>query len=122
MVRGILEPNDPTRGLPGVPIAFSAALLCISSPPLAAAALPRLLSALENTTEQSVVGEIVAQRLEQQLGIHVTRRPNIGGTLLAYQGLQSGEINIYPEYTGTMITEVLKEQPSNDPNQLFERA
>lgn len=76
----------------------------------------------ENTTEQSIVGEIVAQHLEKQLGIHVSRRPNIGGTLLAYQSLQSGEINIYPEYTGTIVTEVLKEQPSTDPNQLFERA
>jgi glycine betaine/choline ABC-type transport system substrate-binding protein len=83
---------------------------------------PKVVIGSENTTEQTVVGEIVAQRLEQQLGIHVTRRPNIGGTLLAYQGLQSGEINIYPEYTGTMITEVLKEQPSSDPDQLFERA
>ncbi len=52
----------------------------------------------------------------------MTRRPNIGGTLLAYQGLQSGEITIYPEYTGTIVAEVLKEQPSNDANQVFERA
>ena len=107
-----------------IPRGFSGALvaaLCIFS---AACGRPatNIVIGSENTTEQTIVGEIVAQHLEKQLGIHVIRRPNIGGSLLAYQSLQSGEVNIYPEYTGTIVTEVLKEQPATDATQLFERA
>lgn len=85
-------------------------------------AVPTIVIGSKNTTEESIVGEIVAQHVERRLGHPVTRRPNIGGTLLAYQGLQSGDINVYPEYTGTIITDILKEQPSNNPDQAFERA
>jgi osmoprotectant transport system substrate-binding protein len=109
------------RGFAGASRALLVAFLSI----LAAACghtAPNIIIGSENTTEQSVVGEIVAQHLEKQLGIRVIRRPNIGGTLLAYQSFQSGEINIYPEYTGTIVTELLKEQPALNPEQLFERA
>jgi len=83
---------------------------------------PTIVIGFKNTTEQAIVGEIVAQHVESRLGHAVGRRPNIGGSLLAYQGLQSGDINVYPEYTGTIITEILKEQPPNNPEQTFERA
>lgn len=85
-------------------------------------AVPTIVIGSKNTTEESIVGEIVAQHVESRLGFHVSRRPNIGGTLLAFQGLQSGDINVYPEYTGAIITEILKEQPSNNADQIFERA
>ena len=83
---------------------------------------PTIVIGSKNTTEQSIVGEIVAEHVERRLGHAVSRRPNIGGTLLAYQGLQSGDINVYPEYTGTIVTEILKEQPSTNAEQAFERA
>jgi osmoprotectant transport system substrate-binding protein len=85
-------------------------------------AVPTIVIGSKNTTEESLVGEIVAQHVERRLGFPVSRRPNIGGTLLAYQGLQSGDINVYPEYTGTILTEILKEQPPTNPDQAFERA
>src|SRR5258708_28421558 len=85
-------------------------------------AVPTIVIGSKNTTEESIVGEIVAQHVERRLGFPVSRRPNIGGTLLAYQGLQSGDINVYPEYTGTILTEILKEQPPANPDQAFERA
>ncbi len=40
----------------------------------------------------------------------------------AYQALQSGEINLYPEYSGSIVTEILKEQPSADASLIFQRA
>lgn len=107
-----------------IPRGFSGALVSLACIFAGACGRPatNIVIGSENTTEQAVVGEIVAQHLEKQLGFHVNRRPNIGGTLLAYQSLQSGEINIYPEYTGTIVTELLKEQPATDPNQILERA
>ncbi|MCX6591027.1 MAG: ABC transporter substrate-binding protein [Acidobacteria bacterium] len=68
----------------------------------------------KNFTEQLVLGEIIAQHLEHRLGQPVERRLNLGGTLLAHQALQAGEIDLYPEYTGTALTSVLKAPAVSD--------
>ncbi|MEO8053179.1 MAG: glycine betaine ABC transporter substrate-binding protein, partial [Acidobacteriota bacterium] len=75
-----------------------------------------------NSTEQVLLAEIVAQHLEHRLGRRVDRRPSLGQTVSAYQALQSGEIDLYAEYTGSIVTEILKEQPSLDPSLIFQRA
>ena len=62
----------------------------------------------KNFTEQVILGEIVAQHLEQRLGVAVDRKLNLGGTLLAHQALVNGQIDMYPEYTGTALTAILK--------------
>jgi osmoprotectant transport system substrate-binding protein len=61
-----------------------------------------------------ILGEIVAQHLEHRLGRHVDRKLNLGGTMLAHQALVRGEIDLYPEYTGTALTTVLKLLPAHD--------
>lgn len=76
----------------------------------------------KSSTEQILLGEIVAQHLEDRLGRKIERRLNLGGTLITFQSLQNGEIGLYPEYTGAIETEILKEQPSGDPALVFERA
>jgi glycine betaine/choline ABC-type transport system substrate-binding protein len=63
----------------------------------------------KNFTEQIVLGEIVAQQLEHRLHRRVERRLNLGGTLLAHQALLSGQIDLYPEYTGTALQAILKD-------------
>lgn len=62
----------------------------------------------KNFTEQLVLGEILAQQIERRLGQPVKRRLNLGGTLLAHEALANGEIDVYPEYTGTALTAILK--------------
>lgn len=69
----------------------------------------------KNFTEQVILGEIVAQHLEHRLGRHVDRKLNLGGTMLAHQALVRGEIDLYPEYTGTALTTILKLSPTSDP-------
>lgn len=68
----------------------------------------------KNFTEQVILGEIVAQHLEYRLGRHVDRQLNLGGTLLAHQALVNGDIDLYPEYTGTALTAILKLPPTSD--------
>ena len=75
-----------------------------------------------NSPEQLLLAEIVAQHLEHRLGRTVDRHPNLGQTVNAYQALQSGEVNLYAEYSGSIVTEILKEQPSPDPSLIFQRA
>ena len=69
----------------------------------------------KNFTEQVVLGEIIAQHLEHRLGRVVARKLNLGGTMLAHQALVRGEIDLYPEYTGTALTAILKLPPAHDP-------
>jgi osmoprotectant transport system substrate-binding protein len=69
----------------------------------------------KNFTEQVVLGEIVAQHLEHRLARRVDRQLNLGGTMLAHQALVRGEIDLYPEYTGTALTTILKLPPTSDP-------
>jgi osmoprotectant transport system substrate-binding protein len=68
----------------------------------------------KNFTEQIVLGEIVAQHLEHRLGQRVDRKLDLGGTLLTHEALVKGSIDLYPEYTGTALTNVLKLAPSAD--------
>jgi osmoprotectant transport system substrate-binding protein len=75
-----------------------------------------------SSTEQVVLGEIVAQHLEHRLGRKVDRRLDLGGTTLAYQAFQSGEISLYAEYAGSIVTQILKEQAGEDASLIFARA
>jgi osmoprotectant transport system substrate-binding protein len=77
----------------------------------------------KNFTEQVVLGEIIAQHLEHRLtGAKIVRQLNLGGTLLTYNALVNGQIGMYPEYTGTVQAEMLKEKPSPDADQSFFRS
>ena len=68
----------------------------------------------KNFTESVILGEIIAQHLEHRLHRPVERRLNLGGTLLAHEALRSGAIALYPEYTGTALTAILKQQNGPD--------
>jgi osmoprotectant transport system substrate-binding protein len=68
----------------------------------------------KNFTEQVILGEIAAQQLERKLRISVERKLNLGGTLLAHGALVSGQIDVYPEYTGTASSAVLKQKVPGD--------
>lgn len=62
----------------------------------------------KNFTEELVLGELYAQVLERQ-GIRVIRKFNLGGTQVAMEALRRGDIDLYPEYTGTALLSVLRE-------------
>jgi osmoprotectant transport system substrate-binding protein len=68
----------------------------------------------KNFTEQVVLGEIIAQHLENRLHERVARSLNLGGTLLAQQALINREIDLYPEYSGTALAMVLKAPQGTD--------
>ena len=57
-------------------------------------------------TESYLLGEVAAQLLESR-GFTVERQLGLGGTLVAYEALRAGAIDLYPEYTGTLTQAVL---------------
>jgi osmoprotectant transport system permease protein len=68
----------------------------------------------KNFTEQVLLGEILAAHLESS-GFTVDRRLNLGGTSLCHEAVLSGQLDLYVEYTGTALTDVLKRPPSSEP-------
>jgi osmoprotectant transport system substrate-binding protein len=72
----------------------------------------------KNFTEQFVVAEIYAQALEKA-GVEVERRLNLGATLVAHTALTNGEIDLYPEYTGTALAAVVKGDLSGNAEKIY---
>lgn len=66
-------------------------------------------------TEQKVLGEMISQLIEQETDLKVRRRLGLQGTKIAFAAIQEGNLDIYPEYTGTALVNILEE--SYDPNQ-----
>ncbi|HVM95772.1 MAG TPA: glycine betaine ABC transporter substrate-binding protein [Candidatus Acidoferrales bacterium] len=76
----------------------------------------------KNFTEAAVLGEVIAQVLERQLGATVERRFNLAGTQVAFDALRNGGIDIYVEYTGTGLREILGDpSDTRSPADVFAR-
>ena len=68
----------------------------------------------KNFTEQVVLGELAALALERA-GVAVDRRLDLGGTFVCHHAIAAGELDLYPEYTGTAYTAILGHPPASDP-------
>jgi osmoprotectant transport system substrate-binding protein len=79
----------------------------------------RIVIGSKNFTEQLILGEILAQQIEAKTTLKVDRKFNLGGTLVCHQGILSGDLDIYPEYTGTALTTILKQPVIKDPAQVL---
>src|SRR5580693_1145911 len=73
----------------------------------------------KNFTEQLILGEIIAQQIEAKTHLPVERRFYLAGTFICQQAILAGRIDVYPEYTGTALTAVLKEKPNGDRENVY---
>lgn len=80
----------------------------------------RIVVGSKNFTEQLILGEIFAQVIESQTHLPVERRFYLAGTFICQQAILAGRIDIYPEYTGTALTAVLKQPPSQSARDVYE--
>jgi osmoprotectant transport system substrate-binding protein len=71
----------------------------------------RIVIGSKNFTEQLIVGEIIAQQIETKTHLPVERRFYLAGSYICHQAILGGRIDIYPEYTGTALTAILKQKP-----------
>ncbi len=70
-------------------------------------------------TESVILAEMLAQSLEAR-GLRVERRYELGGNL-AHDSLVAGQVDAYPEYTGTSLMAILKHPPSSDARAVYEQ-
>src|SRR5205814_3799857 len=81
----------------------------------------RIVVGSKNFTEQLVLGELIAQQIENKTHLPVERRFYLAGSYICHQAILGGRIDIYPEYTGTALTAILKQNPERNREQVFNR-
>jgi osmoprotectant transport system permease protein len=79
----------------------------------------RVVVASKDFTESILLAEIVAQSLEAR-GVTVDRQSELGGNL-PHDALVAGRIDLYPEYTGTAYTAILRHPPITDPRAVYDQ-
>lgn len=67
---------------------------------------PQVRVGSKKFTESVILGEAVTQ-LARSTGARVTHRRELGGTAVLWEALRRGELDVYPEYTGTLRQELL---------------
>jgi osmoprotectant transport system permease protein len=83
-----------------VALLYGAAALADTTP-------PRIVVGAKKFTEGAVLGELMAQVLELQTDATVERRFNLAGTQICFDGLRTGALDVYAEYTGTGLRNIL---------------
>jgi len=73
----------------------------------------RVIVGSKNFMESRLLGEIFAQLIEARTQVTVTRRFGLAGTQVCFEALRTGAIDLYPEYTGTGLVSILKEEPND---------
>jgi osmoprotectant transport system permease protein len=81
----------------------------------------RLVVGSKNFTEQLILGELLAQAIERGTDLAVSRKLNLGGTLVCEAALRSGDLDLYVEYTGTALTAIFKQPILADGDEVYRR-
>lgn len=66
------------------------------------------------STEGHILAEIIGQLLEHDLGIKVVRKYGLDATLILFHALETKEIDLYVEYTGTAAAAILKRSATSE--------
>lgn len=81
----------------------------------------RIVIGSKNFTESFILGELMAQQIEAHTSLKVDRRFYLAGTYICHQAVLAGRIDVYPEYTGTALTAILKQEAGGDKAEVYQR-
>ena len=81
----------------------------------------RIVIGSKNFTESFLLGELMAQQIEAHTTLKVERRFYLAGTYICQQAILAGRIDVYPEYTGTALTAILKRNSGRDRQEVYQR-
>jgi len=81
----------------------------------------RIVVGSKNFTESFILGELIAQQIEAHTPLKVERRFYLAGTYICQQAMLAGRLDIYPEYTGTALTAILKQDAAGDKPAVYDR-
>jgi osmoprotectant transport system substrate-binding protein len=101
-----------------IPLLLGACLVALSC---SSSRSDRIVVGSKNFTESLLLGELIAQQIENHTHLTVERRFYLAGTYICQQAMLAGRIDVYPEYTGTALTAILKEQNSGSKELVYQR-
>src|SRR5437588_10156985 len=105
----------PSRSLVREFAQFVAILACVLMVSGCSSSHPdRIVIGSKNFTESLILGEMMAQQIDTHTHLKVERRFYLAGTYICQQGMLSGRIDVYPEYTGTAFTAIPKEKTEGE--------
>src|SRR5271170_1165466 len=81
----------------------------------------RIVIGSKNFTESLILGELIAQQIEAHSQLKVERRFYLAGTYICQQAILAGRIDLYPEYTGTALTAILKQKVGDARGDVYQR-
>ncbi|MCP3964835.1 MAG: ABC transporter permease subunit [Lentisphaerae bacterium] len=70
-------------------------------------------------TEQSIIGQMLSILIEYNTDLKVDRKLNLGGTMICFNALTNGDLDLYVDYTGTVLMSILKKPPVSSPEKAF---
>lgn len=74
----------------------------------------------KNFTEQYLLGYLMAELIDSKTDLHVIKKFNLGTTTVLQNALLTGQVDLYPEYTGTAYLVVLNQKKIRDPQQTYD--
>jgi osmoprotectant transport system substrate-binding protein/osmoprotectant transport system permease protein len=69
----------------------------------------RIVVGSKNFTEQMILGELISQLIERNTQLKVSRKFNLGDTIVCDNAMRAGDLDVYVEYTGTALTAIFKQ-------------
>jgi osmoprotectant transport system permease protein len=85
-----------------------------------ATAEEKIVIGSKNFNEQLILGNMYADLIENKTDIQVERKLNLGGSQVAFSALKTGDIDMYVEYTGTGLVNILNQPPQSDPDAVYD--
>ncbi len=86
-------------------------MILMAMPAVKVHAADQIVVGSKNFSENRLLAEMFAQLIEARTDLEVVRKFSLAGTQICFEALRSGEIDVYPEYTGTGLVTILKEKP-----------
>lgn len=74
----------------------------------------------KNYTEQLILGNMYAELVENHTDLKVDKKLNLGGSTVAFNALRTNELDMYVDYTGTMLVNIMNEKPISDANEAYD--
>ena len=71
-------------------------------------------------TEQEILTEMIALLIEGNTDLTVARKPYLGGTMVCFNALKAGDLDLYAEYTGTGLVNILDRKAIADPQESYD--
>ncbi|WP_443661236.1 ABC transporter permease/substrate-binding protein [Clostridium sp.] len=73
----------------------------------------------KNFNESIILGDMMSSLIEAKTKYKVERKLNLGGSAVVFTAMKSKDVDIYPEYTGTALVDILKRPAISDPTKVY---